>query len=94
MKTFFIIFLNLIFSIFSILPTWDLKKSSIDLLGTEPNTNKEYIIANRVMYELTLTLKKNITRNNGKIYLITLRVKHLTERESAYAAEAVDRNFN
>jgi len=67
MKTFFIIFLNLIFSIFSILPTWDLKKSSIDLLGTEPNTNKEYIIANRVMYELTLTLKKNITRNNGKI---------------------------
>ena len=65
MKTFFIIFLNSIVNIFSILPIWDLKSSSKDLLGT--GSSAEYTIANRNMYQLTLTLKKIITRNNGKI---------------------------
>ena len=65
MKTFFIIFLNSIVNIFSILPIWDLKSSSKDLLRT--GSSAEYTIANRNMYQLTLTLKKIITRNNGKI---------------------------
>ena len=67
MKLFIIIFLNLIFNIFSILPIWNLKSSSTDLLGSESNAEHEYIIANRFMYQLTLTLKKKITRNNGDI---------------------------
>ena len=65
MKTVFIIILNLIISIFSVLPIWDFKKSSKDLLGTDNSCS--YTISNRGMYAMSASLEKKITRSNGNI---------------------------
>ena len=61
------IFINFIIIVFgfSLVPIWDFKESSIDLLGT--NNNYEYTILESSMYSLKSILKKKIIRNNGKI---------------------------
>ena len=65
MKILIIIFFNLIISIFSVLPIWDFKKSSKDLLGTDNSCS--YTISNRGMYAMSASLEKKITRNNENI---------------------------
>ena len=61
------IFINFIIIVFgfSLVPIWDFKESSIDLLGT--NNNYEYTILESSMYSLKSILKKKIIRNNGEI---------------------------
>ena len=64
-----LIFLNLFFSTISVLPNWNLKASSQNLLdsSTDPNSYT-YVITHRAMYKLEAELKKNITRHdNGTI---------------------------
>ena len=65
MKAFIFIFFYIIEISISILPIWNLKNSSKDLIGT--GNSHEYTIANRHMYELTITLKKKILKSDGKI---------------------------
>ena len=64
------IFLNLFLFSISIVPNWDLKKSSIDLLDSEKNVNvHNYIVVHRALYNLEIKLEKNISRlHNGSIY--------------------------
>ena len=80
------IFINLILCTFSILPIWNLKNSSIDLLGS--SSAYEYTIANRRMYEISMTLKKKITKNSENIshknYLTMTGEKTLADHEVAY----------
>ena len=71
------IYFNLIVFAFSLVPIWDFKNSSIDLLGTS-NTAK-YIILNNSMYFLQSILEKEITRSTMGIthqnYLIVSEYK-------------------
>ena len=61
-----IIFINLFFISFSILPNWNLQSSSKNLL--ESSNTHEYTITNRHMYDLDALLKKNISKlENGTI---------------------------
>ena len=61
MKALFIfLFINLFFFTFSILPIWDLKHSSKDLLSSV--NSYEYTITHRKMYDLIALLKKKITK--------------------------------
>ena len=57
-----IILLNLIFSIISVLPNWDLKKSSRELLTSNSYT---YTVTHREMYNLEAKLEKTITRSES-----------------------------
>ena len=59
------IYFNLLVFVFPLVPIWDFKSSSIDLLGTG-NTVK-YTILENTMYYLKSILEKEITRNNGEI---------------------------
>ena len=65
MKIFIFIFPSLIIFTSSVLPIWNIKNSSKDLLGTDNSC--EYLIADRRMYELNIQLKKKITRDTEKI---------------------------
>ena len=65
MKVLIIIFFNLIISIFSVLPIWDFKKSSKDLLGNDNSCS--YTISNRGMYAMSASLEKKITRSSENI---------------------------
>ena len=59
--------MNLIFSIISVIPNWDLKKSSKNLLDSNTNTYT-YTITHRAMYKLEAKLTKTINKlNNGEI---------------------------
>ena len=61
MKALFIfLFINLFFFTYSILPIWDLKNSSKDLLSSV--NSYEYTITHRRMYDLVALLKKKITK--------------------------------
>ena len=57
-----LILLNLFFSIISVLPNWDLEKSSRELLT---NNTYTYPITNREMYGLKAKLEKTITRSDS-----------------------------
>ena len=59
-----LILLNLFFSIISVLPNWDLEKSSRELLT---NNTYTYPITNREMYGLKAKLEKTITRSDSGI---------------------------
>jgi hypothetical protein len=48
-----------------VLPIWDFKKSSIDLLGTDNSCS--YTISNRGMYGMSASLEKKIIRDNKNI---------------------------
>lgn len=61
----FIIF-SLILLVGTVLPIWDLKESAIDLLDNTEHTH-EYIIHESSMYSLKVSLKKNISINDGNI---------------------------
>ena len=61
----FIIF-SLILLVATVLPIWDLKESAIDLLDNTEHTH-EYIIHESSMYSLKVSLKKNISINDGNI---------------------------
>ena len=80
----FLIFFYLIVFVFTLLPIWDLKNSSIDLLNTG-DCSHEYTILNTRMYDLTTTLKKKITRNNGKITQVnTIKIiEHISDTETS-----------
>ena len=58
MQVFLII--NLFLYSFSVIPIWNLKNSSIDLL--KDKTSYEYVITNRSMYDLQAKLTKKITK--------------------------------
>ena len=66
MNIFFYIFLNLIIGTFSVLPTWNIKTSAIDLLdGKDSHT---YLIDHRNWwYDASDNFSKIIKRTNGKI---------------------------
>ena len=57
----FIIFINSFFFIFSVVPLWNFKQSSIDLL--QNRNNYSYIIADKYMYEMEVKLEKTIYKN-------------------------------
>ena len=61
--TIYFIFINLIFFTLSVLPNWNLEKSSINLLPSNVNS-WEYTITHRQMYDLEALLKKKITRSD------------------------------
>ena len=62
---FALILIYLFFPIITVLPNWDLKKSSINLLV---NNNHSYVITHRKMYDLEAKLEKTINRlENGTI---------------------------
>ena len=64
MKFAFYLFLIILSNVFSVLPVWNLKNTSIDLLPHKTTSEyHEYTIINSVkMYELTATLKKKLSR--------------------------------
>ena len=57
-----LIFINLFLVIFSVVPLWNLKNCSIDLLQNTNNYN--YIITHIYMYEITAKLEKTITKTD------------------------------
>ena len=57
----FIIVINSFFFIFSVVPLWNFKQSSIDLL--QNRNNYSYIIADKCMYEMEVKLEKTIYKN-------------------------------
>ena len=60
------IIIHLLLPIYSVVPIWDLKKSSIDLLKNGNSYN--YRITYRFMYQITALLVKSINKTNeGKI---------------------------
>ena len=60
------VFLNLLVSTILVIPNWNIKKTSINLLGS--SNTKSYDITHRDMYGLILRLEKTITKlNNGTI---------------------------
>ena len=61
-----LIFLYLVLSTISIIPNWNLKDSSKDLLPTGTNTYT-YTITHRLMYNLIGKLDKTITRSGSSI---------------------------
>ena len=60
-----LILLNLFFQIISIIPNWNLKNASENLLKGNTNTYT-YTITLREMYELVGKLEKTITRTEGE----------------------------
>ena len=60
-----LIFLNLLVSAVSLVPIWNLKNFSIDLL----NNGNIFVLTKEYsrMYDLKITMKKNITKSDGKI---------------------------
>ena len=56
------IIINLLLSSFSVIPLWNLKKSSLDLL--KENNNYTYTISHGFMYEMEALLSKEIKRTN------------------------------
>ena len=58
--------INLFLSTFSVIPLWNLKNCSVDLLQNEKNYS--YIITHREMYKMEAKLVKEIKKNDeGKI---------------------------
>ena len=84
MQVFLII--NLFLYSFSVIPIWNLKNSSIDLL--KDKTSYEYVITNRSMYDLQAKLTKKITKEeDGTIthentLNIYEKIKQLKQRKS------------
>ena len=65
MKISLYLFFILILYVFPILPVWNIKNTSIDLLpGKTTADNHEYTIQSGKMYELEAELKKKITRKS------------------------------
>ena len=64
-----LILLNLFLLSISLIPNWNLKASSKDLLDSSSNINTyKYIVTHRLMYRLVARLEKTITRHdNGTI---------------------------
>ena len=62
----FFIFLNLLVSTFLIIPNWNLKNASVNLLSS--SDTKKYVVSHRTMYGLFAKLEKTITKlSNGTI---------------------------
>jgi len=74
----FIIVINSFFFIFSVVPLWNFKQSSIDLL--QNRNNYSYEIAYKYIYEMEVKLEKTIYKNEaGKI----IHENYLTAKNEA-----------
>lgn len=64
MRTFIVIFQSIIVFVFSLIPNWKLKDTSVDLLGSEDSCN--YNIVTKEMYNMKATLKKIYNKKHNR----------------------------